>query len=303
MNWNSLKDIVDDFGLNSSSEDSSAVVAEVRSRMVKVHPDKTGGKFLDDEQKSSYNRLSHASKWLENHVNSTAMIPVNQLPMLIKTIGELQRPSHDERIGTLVRDTRAEAKITRQSRYGFPRIGSGAVAAIAGFLAAFPERFTKIMSPSVASSSFGNATNTVYLEHVEQLQRMLSLSFLMAALCAGIMFCLTWLYERRDEERTESAMSSATRENLFRRLVEQLRHEEQSYDFNAKQFVDIVGEYLGCDRARPFPFGGRLSPTVAEKIAQVHLEELEKRTAIEKIEAKSLYQGYRITPEAAREIT
>ncbi|MEP3480190.1 MAG: hypothetical protein ABJZ55_13145 [Fuerstiella sp.] len=306
MNWTSYSHIVDELDLDVSPSLPSAVADAVRAKRIATHPDKTGGEFKDEDHKNTYTKLNSANEWIERQAANNALIPIEQLPALIKTIGELQQPSKEEKIGTLVRDTRSEARLSRQSTYGAPRIGSGALAAIAAFLAAFPEKFAKVLATGVEPSDA--AEKAKYLAELAQRQQAISVLFLTGALAAGAMFCLTWLFERRDEELTESAMSSNARLELFTCLVSNLSERDKSFTFSAARFVELVREYLGTRGYLPFPYrlfvpsrNSRISPVVAEKIALVHLEELENRGAIEKVESKSLYQKFKIDPEAAEE--
>ncbi|WP_149500032.1 hypothetical protein [Roseiconus lacunae] len=306
MDWKSYSHIVDELALDVSPNDPSAVADAVRAKRIAAHPDKTGGEFTDDEHKQTYTKLNSANEWIERQGSNNALIPIEQLPSLIKTIGELQQPSKEEKIGKLVRDTRSEARHSRQSTYGVPRIGSGALAAIAAFLAAFPEKFAKVFATGVEPTDAGEKAR--YLAELAQRQQSISILFLTGALVAAMMFCLTWLFERRDEELIESAMSSDARMDLFARLVSRIRERDDDLTFPAVKFVELVREYLGDRGFLPFPYRmfvpsrqARISPAVAEKIALVHLEELESRGAIEKVESRSLYQKFKIDPEAAEE--
>ncbi|WP_339731023.1 hypothetical protein [uncultured Gimesia sp.] len=209
------------------------------------------------------------------------LIPIDQLPVLIKSIQDLQRPPHDEKVESLIRDTRFEAQLSRKSVYGFPRISSGAIAAITGLLAAFPEKFSRIYSSHAQTNLADTAKYAALLAEREQI---FSTFFLIAFIFAGILFCITWLSERRDEELTESAMCSAAREELFRELVYQLGRDTDELKFSTRIFVELVSSYLRFHHnisslyRRFVPlWRPKISTIVTEKIALVHLEELENR--------------------------
>jgi|GEM_PF-4985880 len=302
MTWTSIQDIIDEFDLDVSDVDPTKTIAALRHQRDANHPTSTGGEFADEKQKNMFARLNAATDWVKAQPtnNSLAMIPVDQPPAPINLIPALQRPSYyDEKVGTLIRDTRSIAKRSSELSYRFPRISSGAIATITGFLAAFPEKFMKIFTP--------NAELALYSTNLEQI---VSLCFFTAAMLAGMIFCLTWLSEKWDEELTESAMSSDARTELFRELIHRIDQDSSKTTFSSQEFVEIVKDHLldHCNFRFPYDvyvqfWRHRISPVIAEKIAFVHLEELEYCGAIRRVQTNGLYQMFAVTPDVAADVS
>jgi hypothetical protein len=304
MSWATVSEIVHELRLSASADDTAAVATELKKKIIESHPDKTGGTFADDAHKARFQRLLEAEEWInKNRVQSTGMIPIQHLPALIKTLGELNQPSREAKVRELIRETRSDARDLRHAFYELPRIGSGALFAIAAFLAAFPDKFVEKLVPSVVPETLPEGNRAEYLLEVANDQRIVSAYFLAAALLAGFLFCLTWLCERREEDVTERAMSAAGRGFL---LSDLLRDHNDTSTFSARQFVLVVQRHLDRhDFLRPYKrvlaFGRRTSQLVAEKIATAHLEELERAGVVRKSPSKGVYQQYTIDPEFAEE--
>ncbi len=205
------------------------------------------------------------------------------------------QPSNHEAAVTVRNEYRAGALSETHNRYFLPRIGSGVFASITAGLLAF-------------SGSLKD--NPVFGDFLQSRQARLML--LAAFIYSGTLFVMTWLLEQRDAARVEWLTTEAGMQRTLSKVLGISRHE--TGDFLHFRFSDYCRALSGrTPHGRPltassfvgsaFPFFGQgLSESSNEKLAKLHLEELERRGAIKKSDARRLDVTYEITPEVAQDL-
>ncbi len=271
MDWNSIDDIIKELKLNSSSDDFKGLKRELRAIMVKLHPDKTGGSFTSKNNEQRYIKASSALEYISGHSkDSQALVPVTALPAIIKAIHKAQLAP--VQISQLRTEAREENRINVRSRITLPRIGSGVFASICVGLFTF------------SSSLEGHPILSIFNSFVAQL---ILLSF---AIYAGIFFILTWVMEHRQEELVGYLISEDGRYQIFEPLL-------SLGQFSLHDVLKTIRELLR-QRQRSsmlILFGARrIQPSIIEKIADIHLLELENRGVIHRLDIPSINPLYKI---------
>jgi len=285
MTWISTKQIIKDLGLKSKPDDYDGLKRELRTKLAEIHPDKNGGAFSSPEDEELYNRISSAYEFVNLACReSTALIPVTQLPAIIKAVKDAQLAPTEHQVGQLRAECWEESRLDTHNRYALPRIGSGVFAAICASLFTFSGSLAK---HPVLGSLAQNMTVQVLL--------------LVMAAYAGIFFLMTWVRERKEEELIDYLMSETARREIFHRIMVHIHHadgnDSTSRQFSIRDVMKVIEERWGGHRrysSSPFIIlsvflGSRgIKPSLIEKIAQIHLLEMEKRGAIHRIETPSM---------------
>jgi ribosomal protein S25 len=297
MNWRSTEDVIRSLKLSSDSKDFNALKRELRTRLAEVHPDKNGGQFADEATEAEYNKISAAYEFITHASDDAhALIPVTQLPAIIKAVREAQVAPTQTQINSLKAECRTESRAMAHDRHLLPKIGSGVFAAICAFLFTF--------SGSLADHPLLG----MYAKNP-----MVQIGLLVVAASSGFFFIMTWSRERREEAKVEWLMSDQGRRDIFDKLLREARDPmsgRRKGQFTARQVVDAIMEKSGLHYRSSvsimasFLFSRRgLSISVAEKITEVHLLELEKRGAIRRVEDPSIEAVYEFEDKVIKSAT
>lgn len=126
MAWRSAQEIVDYFGLEAAPDDYGALERELRARISKVHPDKSGGEFDSTDRKSEYDDIKTARDFVSTLDHSSRnLVAIDQLPALLNAMQlaqNAQTQGNDRQLRAEVCD---ENRQDLHSRYVTPRVGSG----------------------------------------------------------------------------------------------------------------------------------------------------------------------------------
>lgn len=277
MNWQSVQQIAKELNLKATPSDYDALKGELRSNLASIHPDKNGGAFAKKEDEDKYNAISSAYEFVNTVIDrSHALIPVSQLPAIIKAVRDAQVAPTQTQINALRTECRSESRVASRDRYILPRIGSGTFAAVCGALFTF--------SGALAEHPIlGQFAKNILFQY----------GLLIAAAYAGFFFLLTWLREMREESKVEWLMSDEGRRLIFEYFLRKARDpigRNRNGRFAARQVVETILEDSGHRLRFPSILDatmlfsrGRITSSVAEKIADMHLLELEQRGAIHRI--------------------
>ena len=195
MNWTSLDEMVSDIGLTAAPNDVTAVRRELRKCLAETHPDRNGGDFQSKDDEAQFNRLRMALDYVDKVTEEAkALVPITQLPAIVKAIGDMRIAPVDVRVSQLTTECKSEARTDIKSRYSLPRIGSGVFAAVCGFLVTFGQTFKDHPLLGQIADSY-----------------VTQMFLLVLAVYAGLFFALTWYAERRQEARLEWLLSEAGR--------------------------------------------------------------------------------------------
>jgi hypothetical protein len=142
MPWASLADIVYEFELKSSPDDSDGIRRELLQRLANVHPDKTGteGTFSSDQQREVFLKLQSAVEFLDRVQNqSKQVVPLNQIPAIIEAAVRSVTPTTAAEVGKL--DILAECRRRLRRHNAVPKITSATIAGICVILFGFLNTF------------------------------------------------------------------------------------------------------------------------------------------------------------------
>lgn len=276
MAWTSTDDIVKELKLNSSSDDFNGLKSELRLKLAELHPDKKGGSFTSSDDEEKYNKVAAAYDFVNlSSQGSKALIPITQLPAIIKAVRDAQLAPTQSQVSQLRTECREESRFDARNRHTLPRIGSGVFAAICTFLFTF-------------SSSLSEHPLLGFIAK----NMVIQMTMVVLAAYAGIFFLLTWVRERKEEGLTDFIMSENGRREIFNNVLMVAGHKK----FSVRNVMKTIQELFGSRRSdSPFHIFTSVffaQPTVkssiAEKIAQMHLLELEKRGAVHRVEVPSI---------------
>ena len=193
QNWTSSSEIATEFGFEQYASDIESLRTEIKKLVVSLHPDRNGGLFPSEADKTKFLRAKSAMDFLEAHSQSAmAMIPVSQLPAVVSAVAQALALRTPSELNSLQASYLVDARQRISRQFVLPKIGSGVFAAITGFLVAFPDKFEKhpLLGPVLEGS--------------------LAQYFLLTLLgYSALAFALVWYKERLAESRAEYLMSES----------------------------------------------------------------------------------------------
>jgi len=288
QNWTSSVEIAAAFGLEQYASDTESLRSEVKKLVASLHPDRNGGSFPSEADKTKFLRAKSAMDFLEAHSQSAmAMIPVSQLPAVVSAVAQALALRTPSELPSLQASYLVDARQRISRQFFLPKIGSGVFAAITGFLVAFPDKFEKhlLLGPL--------------------LEGRLAQYFLLTLLgYSALAFALVWYKERLAESHAEYLMSEPALGRLFQVLLHTAREDGEGTRVSSSQIFDAVAELAGHHRyaLRPFPFmplaRPRLDLSTVEKAASIQTQRLVERKVLSKIDMPSLDTWYEVSAEA-----
>lgn len=292
--WKSVDEMVSDLKLKTTAQDQDGVRAELRREMADLHPDRNGGHFSSAENETRYHRLTDGLSFVDSQL-STALVPLRDLPAILAAMRQSLQPTTQEAIVAARTEYRVVALGEAHTRYALPRLGSGVFAGICAALLTF--------SGSLKDNPvFGE----LFASHTARM--MLGMGFLYS----GIFFIMTWLLEQREAAQAEWLATEAGMQRTLSRVIERMR--DRSSEVMRFKFSDYCHALSGSrvhhrpssavfSAASALLFLRRgLSPSSSERLAKLHIEELERRGVIKKHAARRLDITYEIDREIAEEL-
>jgi len=271
-----LTELASKLGLPEDTEEPKIRKA-ARKRMKEIHPDQNDGDFSSESEKQELLKITSILN--NSNSNTEALTSVDQATDLVNVIKNSGLLSSQSQVSELRKDCKSEYREQQSSRYTFPRIGSGALAAVTSFLATFPGQLADdpVVGEFIATSS-------------------VRLSFLLLAFCSGLFFVLTWYNEKREREKLDWLLSSEgltlMLDNLVAKTVD--REDAEKIVFSRNEFARIVRNRLGRRTLYPLPSYGSVSPSTVDSVTDAHLAELERRGAIEEVDSDGWKIKYRL---------
>ena len=290
MPWTDVNEVTTELGLSSDPSDLQAIRQELRRRSAELHPDRNEGKFESQEAEERFHLLIEAKDYVDSvGKDATALVPVSQIPALMRALKEASTEPVEVRVSRLRSECRDEYRSEHKRQYAFRKIGSGVFASICAFLFAFGNT---LKDHPLLGSLAANQTAQVFL--------------LVLCLYAAGFFALTWFRERAEEGNLEWLMSEEGRREVFRKVIQERSIEEtgDKVVVSRLQFSQAIQKRAGGGRRIASPasvlfrfMGSRgLTPAIAEKMARIHLTELEERGAVKRLSTPSLDVLYEINP-------
>jgi hypothetical protein len=291
--WKSVAEMASELKLESPVHDQEGVRAELRREMAGLHPDKNGGNFASSSDETRFHSLADGLNFLDRQ-QSMALVPIRDLPAIMAAMRQALQPTTQEAAVAARTEYRVAALGEAHTRYALPRIGSGVFAAVCAALLTF------------SGSLKDNPVFGVVLEsHTARL--MLGAAFLYS----GIFFIMTWLLEQREAARVEWL---ATEAGMRRTLSRAIKSSSDRWEFRGFSFSDYC-EALSDNRfhrrtenavlfaaSAMFIHRRGLSPSSAERLAKLHIEELERRGVIKKHDERSLDITYEVDRDVADDL-
>lgn len=281
--WQSLDDLVAEFGLDADPQDVNAVRDELRRELARNHPDREGGAFSSSAAEARFRRLAAAVEFCDR-AQTTAVVRVAELPHIAKVLREIGELSPQQRRTELRRSAREESR----HRVLLPRLGSGAAAGICAALIAFSGQLKEdpVFGPLFESKSSRSILLFVFF-------------------VAALMFLRTWWVEQRLARRVEWLTTDDGRRYIFARVFEEKAEqgETASITFSLSDIKRAILRRHGSPEARVFSgfLGGDPAPATAEEIARTHVQELEASGVISRSSHKSFEPMYEIDREIAQQ--
>ncbi|MFK0268312.1 hypothetical protein [Pseudomonas asiatica] len=278
--WSSTIDIINEFSLKSQDTELESVREELKKIMSSVHPDRNGGNFSSEEDKSRFLRVQEALRFLElNAHTGSAMIPVSQLPAVINALSQALSTTSSPNANALQSNYMPDARARISRRYALPKIGSGVFAAVTGFLFAFPEKLGEhpILGPMM------NETVT----------QALLLSLMMYS---GLFFVISWYKEKRAEANAEYLMSESALSQLFDIITNNSRENSETRRVSSRQILEAVECVAEQNRNSGslalLIFGSRVELPTIESAAAIQTQRLIERKVLTRVNVVSIDAWY-----------
>lgn len=278
--WFSIVDIINEFGLKAQGADFEEVRDELRKIMSSVHPDRNGGNFSSEEDKSRFLRAQEALRFLELNAHAgSALIPVSQLPAVISALSQALTTTSSSNANALQLNYMPDARARISRRYTLPKIGSGVFAAATGFLVAFSDKFDK-------HPLLGPLLN----------ERMSQLILLALMVYSGMFFIFSWYKEKQSEANAEYLMSESALGQLFEIITNKTTTNDEMRRVSSRQILEAVESVSGYRRNSSLLglaiFGSRVELQTIENAAAIQTQRLIERKVISRVDIVSIDAWY-----------
>lgn len=277
--WNTTDDIARAFDM-APGTDVGSIRTQLRKCISELHPDRSGGSFRSEADKTKYLEATDAIEQLDAwEQTSQALVPIAHLPAVIAALSDALAPRNAADSLSLHTAAIEDAR-TRLSRiYAGPKIGSGAFAAVAAFLFGFSDKLSNnpILGPLFSS----NAAHLLLLS---------------VAAYSGVFFVMAWIRERQAEARAEYIMSESALDRIFTVMLDLARRNDPPTYVSSDQVKEAVQRVGGV---RPGPMrvmslGVLLDLPTIEKAASIQIQRLIERKVLTRIDRRSIQTWYEI---------
>lgn len=293
MNWESTEQIITYFDLKLNDNNLSSVRKAIIKSMAGIHPDRNNKSFMSDKDEKRWHELSSAKRFLDEQISHQALIPISELPAIIKSLQEITLNPLEQRVATLKQEARNEFK----SQSYIPRIGSGVFAAICGFLFTFS---STVKDHPLLGELLSNRGTQIFL--------------LVAMFYSGIFFLMLWYRERRLESKVEWLTSEEGIRATFSVLIQWDRFAEQENPqrFTLRKLTDVVsGRHIArfetpirrSMEGFPLFFSSRIHGSIAEKVAKIQIDTLKERGILVELPQRGFEKIYELKKDAMSELS
>lgn len=299
--WSTVRELCADLNLNSASYDLKSVNEELKKLRAALHPDLTGGQFKSKADEDRYHRLNDALNFLIDNKTS-ALVPIEGIKEIVTAVVQtLQKPTESDVAQERVRYKRSALSEIR-GRLLLPRIGSGSFAALSGALTTFSSTLKQnpVFAPFLDSPAGIPILQVIFLVSIA-------------------LFGLSWWLEQRERSfidwlNTEEGLHAVTGDvvsNAWYRIDK----DEQLDSNNAIPiyFMDYCNAILNQEGNRlPIALSVLVHPLSpsrevvsrqgAEKLARVHLKELEARGVVTKVDKPGIDIAYEMDRDSVEQV-
>lgn len=276
-NFTSLQMIKDQFGIETESIDS--VRSELRTMLVKLHPDKNGGNFVDENCKKNYHEIDDAITFIDGlSKKNFELVTISAVTDLTKAVTAMVE-THSKLSS---KETQLSSEIDRSienysSRIKTPRIALTAITVVISAIWLFPNTVEDhpVLSKLI---SFDNIiTNAVWLDML---------------ILAAAFWVITWRKEERNKNFQESLKTESVQNRIFNDFINNFKGDV----FTLEEFVDFIkGGSEGHSISHLLNGSREIDSTLAHATAEVILERALKKNALTSYNSNSISTMYRIT--------
>jgi hypothetical protein len=271
-----MKELIEELGLDADPNDLESIRKGIRAERAAIHPDKTGGEFASQQAKRRYQTLDEGLKYVDASRNAAhGLVQLSQLPEIIQVLRSLQTPHLQADIAQLRNECRDDERKFLHSRYMLPRLSSGIIAAVCGFLFTFSGQMKD--HPLLG----GLATSPGFTGFL--------LVFGMPSL---MLFLATWFRERMEEAFVDSLLTDSGLRGSFKRFLQD--RADDSKAITICDYAEFLQDASQSSSLAPYPLARSLRSSVCEKIARLHLLTLESRGAVKQLETPSVDLEYEV---------
>lgn len=287
--WDTIEDLISEFKLRSYKYDLDSLEKELTEKRNELHPDRTGGDYKSEEQKTEYLRLCEAIDFLKEHRNK-ALIPISQVPAVFETFKNLFAKPFETR----------QAESTLRSSYN-------------ELLA------SHLRLPKVSSASIGVIFSVLFffwdvLEHYQFIGSwyfgiQFRLASLSVSLLAILLFLMISLREMSDHSYMDFLLGEDGLHYLFDAIVRRVDRQivrtgdsGERIQFSKRTVTRLLQHYLRrvyrngrSYRRSLLKLGpGELPPKIASDCADILLEKLGARGVVQKMNLVDIDEWYEI---------
>jgi hypothetical protein len=201
--WNSVDELMRDFGLPPM--DVAGARMELRARLSKLHPDRSGGAFKSKEAGEEFHRLTDAIAFLDSQ--SSGLVPVSTVKALtdaftttliqMRQANRLDSKSIEEKTGELL----ASRRVDISHAFRWPKVSLASVGAALAYVFLFPQHLKD--HPYLGPLLKSQRANTYWFWAVGSL---------------GAAWVVVWAVERRQQAWAERLLSFAYQRHKLREL-------------------------------------------------------------------------------------
>ena len=331
--WNSVTQVISEFELESEASDFEGILAELKSQRATVHPDKTGGAFPNTVVSDRYYRLDEAIVFVEQVAEQTkGLVPVSRMNEIVRaTVEAALAPIRTSESAS--QQLQFLEDFRRQVRYAYtrPKVAAAIVGAVFGGLILL----TNMLKDNVVFSPLGRAKWFIYLlwaallvceasfivtwwrereekNHADELTSDEGLRRAFSLSCGS-------LYHNHRGSADSPSVSFSKAEytvslikepyyspiaHHLRGLIGIKRKNKEADDpyarFRPTRFDHLKGAIAAL--MRPLGSAPCLTASLAERLAELHLERLVARRAIRAASPIDLDQMYEIDRKSVERI-
>ena len=305
--WTSMDDIIRDFGLlNSTSLDE--VRSALLSRLKKLHPDQTHGKFLDSEAESDFYKTQSAVHRIDQLKNeNTSLVQYVERPIMPWKVTRTEERNEEIKL-------RSEISKTATIQYRSSKIKSAVIAVGITTALAFS---TKLVENPIISNLLS------FLDiRLPWFRPSMDIVFALGILAACVDFFGAWRRELKAKTLSEEVLTEPKIQKLFKQhplkdivlkdgifsfenLIETIQSERDVFQ---RRWVEWIPPKI----TKKLPFRWRFrwveslfknDVCLAQQAAELIITKLESRNAVVLVEAGALVREYKFSEAAIRQLS
>ena len=201
--YNSISEIKKDFHIDS---DNLEVIRDrINAIRIDTHPDKTNGRFPDQNIKERYYNANSAIEYLDSIKNNQSLIVVEKVTDLMKVVTELIPTNRQNSLEQNLDSKISFAISTYRSKMFFPKISLTAITAAATFLFLFPLKIKE--NPTL--SHFIDPTSSLF-----------ALVWFTLLIYSGLFWIMTFYNEEKAKKKLMLLKVDLVQNQIFQSFIE-----------------------------------------------------------------------------------